>query len=425
MQVTEKFILKSSLLLASGNFAVRFLSYLYRILMGRYLSPSDYGMLALALSVQYLMIVFSSSGVAPSVAKFVASSKEREEKSRIAYSASFYYALIGVGFAFFLLLFADFIALRFFKAQKMGGLIKITAFSLPLGLAIASFSGALQGEKRMSYMSALLIAEQVFIIAFSLFLLKLNFGAIGAAAGSALGFFAAGIFGLMVLHRAGLKISFSYSYSLFKEIFYFSVPVSLAAIATFLLAYIDVLLLGFFKTSFEVGIYSAASPTSRLILAFSAALYATLLPSIAELKHSKNYSEIKKSVKFSAVLQGALLIPFILISFFFSEKIITSLFGPAYASAAPLFKILVLANAFLSIFISLSAVFQAMDRQALPAKVLIFAAALDVILNILLIPKYSLVGAAVSTLAASLFACLILVFMLFRTLKKEAYSGAA
>jgi len=425
MQVTEKFILKSSLLLASGNFAIRFLSYLYRILVGRYLSPAEYGMLALALSVQYLMIVFSSSGVAPSVAKFIASSKEKEEKSRIACSASFYYALIGAVFAFLLFFAGDFIALRLFKAPEMGILIKITAFSLPFGLAIASFSGALQGEKRMGYMSTLLIVEQIFIIVFSLFFINLNLGAGGAALGSSLGFFAAAIFGAAFLYLSGFRISLSYSYSKFREIFYFSLPVSLAAIATFSLAYIDVLLLGFFKTSFDVGIYSAASPTSRLMLAFSAALYAALLPSIAELKQKKSYDEIKKSVKFAGMLQIVFILPFIFVSFLFSEEIITFLFGAAYAGAAPPFKILVTANAFLSTFISLSAVLQAMDMQAVPAKILIFSAVLDVILNLILIPRYSLLGAAFSTLIASLFAFLALAFILLRTLKKEAYSNAA
>jgi len=425
MQVTERFILRSSLLLASGNFAIRFLSYLYRILLGRSLSPADYGMLSIALSVQYLMIVFSSSGIAPSVAKFVASSEEKEEKSRIACSASVYYALIGIIFAFLLFLLADFIAFSFFRASEMGKLIKITAFSIPSGLAIASFSGVLQGEKKMGLMSALLITEQIFIIVLSLFFINLNLGAAGAALGSSLGFLAAGIFGIILLYLSGFRISLSYSYSKFREIFYFSLPVSLAAIATFLLAYIDVLLLGFFKTSFDVGIYSAASPTSRLILAFSAALYATLLPSIAELKQKKSYNEIKKSVKFASMLQIVFILPFIFVSFLFSEEIITLLFGSAYASAASSFKILVIANAFLSTFISLSAVLQAMDMQAVPAKILIFSAVLNVILNIILIPRYSLLGAAFSTLIASLFAFLALAFILLRTLKKEAYSNAA
>ncbi len=67
-----KKIIEGTVILAFSNGLVRILGYLYRVLMGRMLTPYEYGILNLALPLQYMIMVLTSSGVAPGIAKFVA-----------------------------------------------------------------------------------------------------------------------------------------------------------------------------------------------------------------------------------------------------------------------------------------------------------------------------------------------------------------
>jgi stage V sporulation protein B len=129
-----------------------------------------------------------------------------------------------------------------------------------------------------------------------------------------------------------------------------------------------------------------------------------LLPSISELKTKKLHAEIKTYAKDSLKLSLLILIPVTAISISFSESIITLLFGKAYAYAAKSFEILVVGMVFLGIFTIASAIFQGVGKPEIPMKILFITAILDVIFNILLIPRYHIEGAAFATSLSCIFA---------------------
>lgn len=418
MQRTAEFIIKGTLILTLSNFLIRFLSYFYRILMARFLLPKDYGLLLIALSFQYLMVVLSSSGIAPTIAKFISASEEGE-KNTVAISACLNFFLLGIIGGFFVFIFSDFIANAIFKENSLGVLIKIISVSIPFSLAIASFSGILQGEKSFFKMSVLLVSQQALVIVLSLIFIKFYLGssAISATLGAASGFVFASFFGFALAFHAfrGWHINFPELFKIFAEIFKFSVPVSLTSISTFLLAYVDILLLGALKGSEKAGIYGAAAPTSRIILAFSAALYATILPKISELKHARDREEIKKSIKFGMLLQSIAMLFFISLLLIFARDIITFLFPKkAYLAAIAPFKILIFSSSFLGAFMFLAGFFQGIGKPALPAKLLMLAALINFILNLILIPEFSLIGAAFASLFSTFFALFLISIFFFR-----------
>jgi stage V sporulation protein B len=195
--------------------------------------------------------------------------------------------------------------------------------------------------------------------------------------------------------------------------------VSATALAAFGLAYIDILLLGHFLTVKEVGIYSTASPTSRLVMAFSAALYAVMLPSVSETVAKKDRAQLRGYIGYAYKLSVVILLPVTLFSFLLSEPIITILFGYQYVAAAAPFEILVVGTAFLGIFTLNSSIFQGAGRPDVSMKILISTAVLDAMLNWVLIPKFGIIGAAFASTLSFVFAgfgsTLLLVLYLKRT----------
>jgi stage V sporulation protein B len=410
-------IIRGSVILTFSNLSVRFLGYLYRILMGRFLTPFEFGLLNLALPLQYMVVIFASSGIAPSVAKFVA----QKRRASVVYSSLFYYTIIGSAIGLFFYLLAEPVATRVFQEPRVAGLIKISSLAFPLGLATACLTGAFQGYNRFGYMGVTLVSQQVFRIVFAAMLVLLGYEALGAILGSTLGFLVALVPAFYML-RSLRQSSFSAKLEEFKGVFFFSLPVSLTSLAAFVLAYIDALLIGYYLSPTEVGVYSAASPTSRLLLAFSSALYAALLPSISELQAKGETLKIKSYVLKAYKISFAVLLPGTLLSLYFADGIIGLLFpGEGYAGAAEPFKILIVGTAFLGIFTINAGIFQGLGAPKTPMKILAIAALIDVLLNIALIPILGIKGAAYATALSFAFAGVASTI----NLKAKFYMGTA
>ena len=76
--------------------------------------------------------------------------------------------------------------------------------------------------------------------------------------------------------------------------------------------------------------------------------------------------------------------------------------------------------AFLGIFTVNSGIFQGLGKPGIPMRILIVTAILDIILNILLIPKFGINGAAEASTVSFIFAGLSSVFVLW-TIKERFF----
>ncbi len=401
MKSGSKFIITGSLLLTGSNLAVRALSYVYRIIMARLLTPYQYGILNLALPLQFMVIVIASAGIAPSVAKFISEdvAKGGDPAGR-ASSCIFYYTLFGGVIGLIFLALSPLIGKGVFHDANAVVPLQISALAIPFGIIVSAYTGVFQGQKRIDYMSGVLLLEQSMRVAASVALVVLGYEVVGAIGGSTFGFIGAVPISYFILRRSGMKAG-NRDLEVFKEVFYFSIPTSITALSSFLLAYADIILIGFYMAPADVGIYSAASPASRLILAFTMAVYAVLIPTVSEHHARGDQRQIKRYFRTSIAGLGIVVVPATLIGAAFPSQIIGLLFSSKYLDAASSFRILVLGVAALSLFMTNSAIFQGMGRAKTPMRILLVFATLDVLLNIVLIPIYGIEGAALSTALAS------------------------
>ncbi len=413
-------IIEGSLILAFSNTIVRLLGYTYRVLMGRMLTPYEYGVLNLALPLQYMIMILTSSGIAPGIAKFVAEYDalgDEENLNFVISSSLFYFPIIGAILGMVLFILARPVGLYLFHDPTVILPLQISAIALPFGMWISVYTGIFQGFKRIEYMSVVLVFEQVLRVILAFVLVFFGWKTVGAITGSSLGFIFAVPFAYLLFRHLKLRYT-KQGFEQFKQIFYFSVPTSATALSAFALAYADIICLGILLSPEEVGIYSAASPTSRLLLAFSAGLYAILLPSIAEVKAKGSFEMVKSyaidSLKFSLVV----LLPVAVISILFSKEIIVLLFGSSYAGAAGAFELLIVGVVFLAIFMVCSAVFQGVDKPGTPMKILFIAVVMDVVFNFLLIPILGIEGAALATMLSTMFAGITSLVLLWRYIEK-------
>lgn len=160
---------------------------------------------------------------------------------------------------------------------------------------------------------------------------------------------------------------------------------------------IDLVMLRWWAGAEEVGIYSAAARLSEIFYFIPAALVITFFPLLIEL-HKKSVEDFYK--RFSELLGVLVFLAYCVMLgiYIFGEWFINFTFGTNYLQAASVLQIHMLAMPF--IFMR-----YAFSRWILIEKFPVFSlitqsagALSNVALNVLLIPKYGMMGAAIATL---------------------------
>ncbi len=163
----------------------------------------------------------------------------------------------------------------------------------------------------------------------------------------------------------------------------------------------DVVLLGFLATDRDVGLYTAAYRLTFLLMSVTTSLSSAYLPSYAR-AFSGEPVAFRRLVETSLVTSAAVGAPLVAGSVVMAGPLLTLLFGADYGAAAPALQLLAISVGVIFFHWSASAVLVASHRTGLQAKIQGAAAAVTVTLNLLLIPRLGIAGAAASTLVAEL-----------------------
>jgi O-antigen/teichoic acid export membrane protein len=127
-----------------------------------------------------------------------------------------------------------------------------------------------------------------------------------------------------------------------------------------------------------------------------------LLPLFASLWHQRRIALLRASVQDLYGYVFLLTVPLVASALIYPDFIINLLFGAKYIDAAPILRWLATGSLFLTLNAVTAAVFSSMGTPGRTARVVTMGAVLNVLGNLLLIPKYGGVGAAIATMFSSL-----------------------
>ena len=192
-----------------------------------------------------------------------------------------------------------------------------------------------------------------------------------------------------------------------KDFFSYSWPLMFTYLIATLLSWIDTFAIGYFKSTYDVGIYNAAIPLAALVY-FVPNLFMQLFAPLI----NKNYS-LKKTNLIKDLSQQIgkwifiLNFPLVMIMLFFPGVIINFLFGAQYFPAATSLIFLTLGYLVYSQFTPSFHMLNMMKKSKLSLLNIIISLIINVILNIFLVPKYGINGAAFSTMISFIILALI------------------
>lgn len=210
-----------------------------------------------------------------------------------------------------------------------------------------------------------------------------------------------GTIGLVVTYRfhgyylKKWQISLRYA----KELLADSWPLILSGLAVGLFMKIDQVMLRELVGSESAGIYSAATRISEVWYFIPAVIVSSVSPSIIEAKKMSEglyYHRLQKLFNLIAGLAFAIAIPIT----FLSRPLVLLLFGESYAAASPILAIHIWATLFYFLGIAQGPWNITEGLMNLSLQRTLITAMVNIILNLILIPLYAGIGAAISTVTS-------------------------
>jgi O-antigen/teichoic acid export membrane protein len=203
-------------------------------------------------------------------------------------------------------------------------------------------------------------------------------------------------------------------FTLFKD----SLPLAPISYSAFLMLWVDTLIVGWYLQNDAVALYNVAAKISFISLFFLGALDATIYPRLLSTFH---HNKEKLSTFFwqsTALVIGILFI--VTLSMFVLSYWLLLVFGDQYVGAKMTLIILLFAQFLRATSLTFSFMFIIREKVRYLNSVLVAALIVDVICNILLVPRYGIEGAAVSTLITNIFLSItiVILFLFHKLLKK-------
>ena len=205
-----------------------------------------------------------------------------------------------------------------------------------------------------------------------------------------------GFFIIAHLSKKYVRPKFEIDFEIWKNLLKESWPLALTA--TFIMIYtrIDQLMLFQIKGAQAVGHYAAAVRLTELFNIIAAAFMTSVFPLFSKYFISSG-EELEKAYKLSFKYLSTLIIPIAVGISILSKPIIMAIYGEQFLSSILTLRILIWSEIFvflgtIHVSILISAGLQRLDFIFTSS-----SAALNILLNLLLIPRFSIAGAAVAT----------------------------
>lgn len=419
-------ITKGAFIILIGTFVTAIFAFFTRIIIIRNLTPEEYGILSLIFAICSIAVALGSLGMNQGIPRFIAYHLAEKDKKKILgiIRAALEISIAGAVLFFLLVFFgADLIA-KLFNSDALALPLKIYSISIPFLILLQAFVSVFRGLNRADVkvifqdilLNGLILLGLGIAAFFGLSLLNIVYAHILAAIipCSILAFYS---------YRRYSKFAEERPKSLMKKaLILFSLPIIFRMFMGRIIAWFDVLMIGYYKGEALTGIYNAALPLAEYISIFLLSIAFLYLPLATQLFANKQFNELNRTYAVLTKWVFSATLPIFLILFLFPAVVLKFLFGSEYIAADTALMILS-AGFILHTLPGPNGVTLLVLGKTHYLMWNSFAAAiLNVILNLLLIPSYGMIGAAIATSAALVITNTLVSVQLYKIAKIHPFT---
>ena len=281
-------------------------------------------------------------------------------------------------------------------------LVYISSISMILDSFTTTFFAVSRGHHNLLYESIASILFQLIVMGFGLWALYSGFGLLYIMLALAIASMFNFIYSSLILrYKIGVKINLQYDKKFFWTLIKLALPFAGYAIFQRLYIYLDSVLLSILASEMYVGIYQIPFKIIFALQFLPLAFVASLYPALS---HYWLHNQKQLLVSFKRALNYLIIIsvPIIFGIIVLADKIVM-LFGSAYNQAILPLQIIIIALLFIFLNYPIGSLLNACDRQKKNTFNMGLTVVLSVFLNLILIPMYQAVGAAITVLVSNMF----------------------
>ena len=401
-------VMKGSSIVFIGSLLSLIFTFLGRIIITRYWTKSDYGLISLASAILTICVVVSTLGLIQGVSRNIAYARGKKEYEKISsiISTSILSAfVVSIFSGIVLIILSEWISVEIFHEPALINPIRIFALAVPLMSLINIIVSIFRGFNRIKplvYFQQIMLSVLFPIFIAVVIVLNLTFINVFYAylAGTFITLVLLIIYSMRQSHNFNMFSIRFIKNNLSKELLIFSIPLLFSSVLGTLLHLTDTLMLGSLKNTADVGLYNAALPSAHFISFPLAALLMIYIPIFSGLYAKDRYGEMRRNYIILTKWLCSISLPLFAMLFLYPEQALTFLFGSGYAPSADALRILSLAFIFGNLVGPCGASLIGLGKSRFMMFASLFMVITNIILNAALIPFFGIVGAAVATMVS-------------------------
>lgn len=387
------------------------LSFFYVFYVVRYLGAENFGILSFAISFATIFGIVSDLGLSIFITREI--SRDTSSVNKYLDNAIAIKLLLTV-----LTLVLIFLTINLFNYPAQ---TKLIVYIIGLSIIINYYSQILfavfQAYEKMEYQSLGTILTNLILLVGSLIAVEYNYSLTIFALIYLISNIIVLLYALIICILKFTVPKIKRNYNFWKEILREAIPFGLTTMSGTLYTYVDSILLSLIQGNEVVGWYSAAYRIMLLALFIPISINYAIFPIMSKLYSDSSKETLRiiyeKYFKFMLIVG----IPLGAGTTVLANKIVLIILGQGYEQSVIALQILIWTMVFTFAAASFVQVLQAVNKQTAITKISIICLIINIILNLIVIPKYSYIGASYVTLITEI----ILVSYIFFISSKLGY----
>ncbi|KPJ59520.1 MAG: hypothetical protein AMJ46_10915 [Latescibacteria bacterium DG_63] len=398
-----KKLLKQSAIYGIGSIVTPFIGFVMLPVYSRYLTPAEYGVLAVTAVVIAFLSVLIALGISSGLLRFYFAYGKRREKDEVIISSLLFSLFSSAVFILVLWSFAFEISELVFDFENGELFFKLVIFTAALNTGITNCLAVLRAEEKPVVYSTITVLRLVLTFSLNIvFVVVLRRNVQGILeAGLVSGAVSYAVVAAIVLKGR----AFSMSWTKIKEVLAYGLPLVPGGVAALVLTLCDRYFLKHFATMEDVGLYSVgfrvASALRIAVIEPFRIAWPPYMLSVVERAEAKDiYKKVFVYFTFIAVWAGLGLS-------LFAQEGLRILTTPAYYSAYRVVPLLVISYVLFGMCAVLVAGIHITKKTKYASYSFMTAALVSLLLNYVLVPRFGMMGAAVASVAAYVTLCIL------------------
>jgi O-antigen/teichoic acid export membrane protein len=397
-------IAKGAGITLTGTVISLILGFVCNIIIIRNTSPSDYGIYSLATVIVYILVMIATLGLGDGTTRCIAYIRGKGDNYKIqdiVISTLQIGIISSLAITILSILMSSTISVYIFKKEDLLLPLRFLSLTVPFVVLIDLFNAVFRGFNRAEPGMIFLVARYVVFTSILTICILIGFSFQNLLLAYFLSVFLTFVAFLLFALKGTLiairKLNFLCLNGVSCEILQISVPILAVNMLITFFSWTNVLMIGYFKSSEEVGVYNVAFILASLILIFVTSLGSLYMPVASKLYIKNHLGELHRIYAISTKWCFIGSFPFFCVLLLFPNHILEVLYGQSYSVASMPLQILAAGMLTSCLTGPNFHTLIAMGRTNLIVRTYMIGGATNFLLNIFLIPTIGISGAAIAS----------------------------